>query len=797
MIQFTPVLRGLRRTPGQSFVAALVLTIATAGATTVFTVVQGLLMPPVSYGEPDRVAVVRPGNPPWELFERWRDEARLLDGVAAYTERAANLVEGGGAERLLVGHVTQDFFRTARVSPVLGRDFDQQDFRTRDGGTTLITHRLWRERYNASPSVIGRSIALDGQAFTIVGVLPKDFRSPTELRSGRNLSIEWGAQVVVPQTGDPRIPDPTRSDRRSRGLYVLVRLRSGVDIGSAQRELAAIAARLGTTFVRPGEWTLIPLPEDVTADLRTQMAILAAAVGLLLVVACVNAASLILGRSLARRREMATRAALGASRGALLRHTMVEATLLGLAGVGPGLLLGFLGTRAVAIAAGSSVAGLDELSMSPTVSVVGVSLAFGVSLAAGAIAGFRVSAANPVHAIQEAPTDAGNSLPATLLVATQVGTAVVVLVTAALLGTDLLRAAAVDLGFQPRGVVTADVSVSPARGLNQEALLGFFRVLQAKAAAIPGVTFVAVAGNPPGSLSTTVVNVEVRDREGGWIESSELAEVVDGPYFKALSVPVRQGRALEESDGVQSEPAIVVSAGCAQKHWGGVAESLNREIRFGRSVYRVVGIVNDVKIVASGRRDPCMLYFAYAQFPRPLNQMTLFIRSETGTSGIGPQVRAVVKELDPLQPVYNVMTLERIVFAPLARPRLVAAMVGVFSAFALAIAIVGVYGAMWCAVNGRRHEIGVRLALGGSPSQVRVLLIRQGLRGVALGIAVGLPVAQGLTYALASQLVAVRRGDWSTAVVVSMVVFDLAFLGCARPAVMASSASPIAALKRE
>jgi ABC-type antimicrobial peptide transport system permease subunit len=177
--------------------------------------------------------------------------------------------------------------------------------------------------------------------------------------------------------------------------------------------------------------------------------------------------------------------------------------------------------------------------------------------------------------------------------------------------------------------------------------------------------------------------------------------------------------------------------------------------------------------------------------------MTIFVRSAADAARIAPQIRAAVRQANPLQPAYNVMTLERIVFAPLARPRLVAAMVGVFGAFALIIAIVGVYGTMWCAVNARRPEIAVRLALGGSPTRVRAMLIGQGLKGVALGIAVGLPVAQGLTYALASQLVAVRHGDWSTATLVSLTVLGLGFLGCARPAIAATSASPIAALKRE
>jgi len=792
------ILRGLYRTPTQTTVAVLGLAVGVAGAVVVFGVVRALLVPPTSYGSPDRIAVIQPHNPPWQLFERLEADGQAFEAVAAYSERAVNFTGPGGAERLLLGEVTEAFLQTVDVRPALGRMFREDDFSVHGGGVALITDRLWRERFGASSSALGRSLLLDGRSYTVVGVLPRNFKSPTELRSGRGLSLEWGARLLVPMIDDPRIPDPTQSDRRWRGLYVLMRLHLGVGLARAQSDLMTISTRIELPPGRALRWIAVPLANYIAGDLPFQMAILGAAVGILMLVASINVANIVLARNVGRQRELATRVALGASRTSLLGGTVVETTLLAVAGGATGLGIAAAGLRAIAVFEGAVLPHVSEISIDPALATVGIGLALAMGLIAGGIASLRVSVVDPLAALRAETGTGGKSALATTLVAAQVASSVILLIAAARLAADLLTATRIDLGFKVDGVLTGDVSVTPLRYKTRQELRAFFQALLEKGSSIPGVRSIALSTNPPGGPTRTVVNLRLASgRHRGEQESDEMAEVIAGDYFTTVSIPIRVGRALNGQDQEHSDRVVAVSEACVRKHWGQNALALEEQVRFGGLAYRVVGVVGNVRLGVTGPMDPCVVYFPYGQFPRLPAQMTVLMLATHDRSGVVRRLREAVKELDPLQPVYNVVTLEQLLSAPLARQRLLVAMVGLFGTFAVLIATIGVYGVTSRFVNERTYEIAVRLAIGASPSAVRRMVIVDSMRAVSVGIATGVALGHPLMHGMASQLIAVRDVDWATDVWAGVAVLGLALISCVGPAFRATRVSPLIAIRRE
>lgn len=795
----TSLLRSLARARGYALVAIVSLALGIAGVTVVFSVVSALLLAPPPYAQAERLVLVEP-DPLWEVYEAWRADNVVFDAVAGYNERAANLSERGEPVRVLVGRVTPAFFEVTGVRPVVGRPFDGDEFQAGHELVVLVTDRLWRRRYAASPDVLGHTLTLDDRVYTIVGVLSPAFRAPTELASGRALAMDSGADLVVPLVGSPLARDPNATDRMYRGFKVVARLRDGVGLERAQADLAVIADRVPLRSPRlKRDYRLTRLTDYMAGDLPRQLAILAAAVGLLLVVACANVANLVLARGVSRRAELGTRMALGASRARLVRQTVSETLALGLAGGAVGIALAWAGTRVVAALGGLVLSRLDAVSIEPWVLACAVAVSLGTGLVVGVLPALQLSRFDPVTALKAASgfgvPSRRRTGPRALLVLVEVALSVVLLVGAALLGRSLLGLVQTNLGFRTTDTLTADVSLGRGQYAGPVEMSAFFRDLLDRAAALPGVESVALGSTVPAGPGVMTCNVEVvraRAEEAPAPSADPLAsfstcEIVAGDYFRALAVPLIAGRPLDDRDTAASRPVAVVSEAFARKHWGDTGPALGRELAIGRATFTIVGVAGDVREPGATSPPFPQVYFPYWQFSRPASQMTVFLHGRNAAALAGP-LTELVRSLNPNQPVYNVLTLERVVFAPLTRLRLIVIMIATFGALTVLVAAAGVYGTTSYAVMARMHEMGVRLALGCTPRRLFRLVVRDGMTVVLVGALVGLPLARAFTRFIASRLDGIGPADGPTYAATVALVALVGLAGSAVPAFRAMRA---------
>jgi putative ABC transport system permease protein len=796
----TLLIRRFGRTRGYAVVAVMSLALGIAGVTLVFSVVSALLLAPLPYMQPDRLVLVAP-HPLWEVYQAWQADNVVFDGMAGYNERAANLSGEGEPQRILIGRVTEGFLEVTGVQPIVGRPFLAGDFQSGHERVALITHRLWRRQYGGSSDVIGRPLSLDGRPFTIVGVLPPDFRPPTDLASGRDLSMAWGAAVLMPLVGNPLARDPNATDRMWRGFAVVARLRPDVTLARAQSDLAVIAGRVPLRSpILKREYTLISLTDYVAGELPKQLAILATAVGLLLFVACANVANLVLARGVSRRVELGTRVALGASRSHLIRQTIAETLALGVMGGAVGMGLAWAGVRLVAFLGGAMLSRLDAVALDLRVLAFSAVASIGTGIVVGLLPARQLSNVDPMMALRDAQ---GSWFPVrrrtlrSVLVAIEVALSLALLVGAGLLAKELARLVRVDLGFRTVDTLTADVSLSRAHYASPSALAAFFRDLLDRAAALPGVESVALGSTVPAgpTMVTTSVTVDhatvpgAADGSSDPLASSSLYETVAGDYFGTLSIPIEAGRAFDERDRAASQPVAIVSEAFARKYWTSPARAIGRRVLTGPVSFEVVGVAGDVSDPASSSPPRPLVYVPYEQDPAPSSQATVFLHGRNPAALAGP-LTAVVHSLDSDQPLFNVVTLEQVVFAPLIRLRLMAIMIATFGTLTILVAAAGVYGITSYAVTERTHEMGIRLALGSSPARLFRLVVRDSVRVVLLGAAVGVPAAGAFTRFVASRLEGVGRADVSTYAAMFTVVALVGLAGSAVPAFRAMRADP-------
>jgi putative ABC transport system permease protein len=781
-------------------VALASLALGVSGVTVVFSVVRALLLAPLPYAEPERLVLVQP-NPIWEVYQAWQADHVVFDAIGGYNERAANLSGAVEPQRILMGRVTDGFLQVAGVRPVIGRTLAAGDFEPGSEPVALITDRLWRRLYAASPDAVGRALTLDDRVYTIVGVLPPSFRAPTELVSARELSMAWGSAVLVPLVGSPLARDPNATDRMYRGLAVLARLRPGVTVERAQSDLGVIGDRVPLRSPRlKRDYALVRLPDYVAGDLPKQLAILAVAVGLLLIVACANVASLVLAHGMSREADVGMRVALGASRARLVRQALGEALALGLAGGAIGVVMAWAGTRLIAALGAPILSRLDSVSIDPLVLVFAVVGSIGTGLAVGILPALKVSTLDPVSALKARRGFGSRSRrglgPRWLLVPIEVALSLILLVGAALLGREFVRLVRTDLGFRTADTLTADLSLSRTQYAGPEAAGAFFRDVLERASVLPGVESAALGSTVPAGPGVTTCNVEV-DRatpatigpQADPLDSFSRCEVVAGDYFRTLAIPIIAGRPLDRRDHATSQPVVVVSDAFARKHWGGAEDAPGREVRFGRPTFTVVGVAGDVRDPGSASPPFPAVYFPYEQFPGPSAQMTVFLHGRNPAALAGP-LTELVRSLNPNQPLFNVLTLDRVVFSPLARLRLIVIMIAVFGGVTVLVAAAGVYGTTSYDVSERMHEMGIRLALGSSPQRLFRLIVRDGMTVVLIGAVLGLPLARAFTRLLASQLEGIGRPDASTYAAMFVLVVLVGLAGTAVPASRSMRADP-------
>jgi putative ABC transport system permease protein len=794
--------RGFRRSPAFAFTAALMLAVGIGANTAIFSIVNSVLLKPLPYAEPDRLAMVWERNYPRDRrqnvvapanYRDWLAEQKSFATMSLISDTRRNLVGAGDPEEIRVQAVSGSFFGMLGARPHSGRLLAPDDEKPASAPVVVIGHGLWERKFGARPDMIGKTIDLSGAAYQVVGILPAGFQT-----LGTPVDA-WGIITLNPSV-DYRA-------RSGRSLRVIGKLAPGVSVEQAQSEFSAMAQRLEQRYPDFNKgWgvTIVPLAEQFAAPVRRSLMVLLAAVGLVLLIACANIANLQLSRSAARERDMSVRAALGASRTRLMAQSLTESLALSLIGGAAGIALSFWLTALLKKFAPSSVPRLEAVSVDPAALSFALAATLLTALLFGAVPAMQSARAALADSLKEGGrgsvgSNRGNRLRGLFVVA-EVALSLVLLVGAGLLIESFVRLERVDPGFDPENVLTVTVTRTSSASAPPNAYPAFFAQLNESVRALPGVasassvTFLPFSG--PGAATGFQI---VGDPESAAGQRPVCDVRVAQPgYFETMRIPLRRGRLLEEADNRRDAPRkFVVNEAMARLHFRDrdpVGARL--VVQMGDDVPgEIVGVVGDARYAALDGIVRPMVYYPHAHLPFPV--MTLVVRTHKEPTALAAAVVGAVRSLDPRQPVSDVRTMNEWIASSTAQPRFNTALLGVFSALALALAIVGIYGVMSYAVTQRSHEIGVRLALGATPGEVRGMILRRGLQLAAMGVAIGLAAALASSRILSGLLFEIQPGNATTYVAVGMIWMGVAVAASWIPARRATKIDPIQALRYE
>ncbi|HLY41451.1 MAG TPA: ABC transporter permease [Terracidiphilus sp.] len=798
-------LRTLARSPGFTATAILTLALGIGANTAVFSVVDGVVLKPLPYPEPDRLVLLwesRPHTPQLDIsipdFLDWESANRSFAGMAAMDWRSYDLTGPGAAAHVDGMQVTSGFFKTLGIRMVVGRDFMAADDQEHAAPTVIISDRLWRDRFAASSQTAGKALLLDGTAYTVVGVLPPGFRFYTD------------ADVYTPLAHEAPRP---YSDRTIHGFIGIGRLNPGVTVPEARSELGVIQDHLDQLYAAQDRnlgVRLEPLKKQLVGDAQSTLLLLFGAVGVVLLIACANMANLLLARSAARAQEFAVRSALGAKRSRLIRQLLTESAVLALAG-------GVVGTGIARLCYSSIVAklpvGLPFEGTGLNLPILGFVLA--ASLLVGILFGFA-------PALSAAKVDSQDALRAGrrgatrsdfraqgVLVVVQVALTLVLLAGSGLLLRTIRNLWNINPGFDPHHVIAFKVGIAPRLIASHGAPAALEEAVE-RIRQVPGIE---------AADFTNIVPLNGDDNGGPfWLGTTPPASPQDAPhalyfwtgpdYLKTMGIPLLQGRFFTAADTLKSEPVIVIDSALARAYFPGMSP-IGRTITVAHwGPARVIGVVGHVRhygLDDSRPYNPSQIYISLFQLNNVLlsnlaDYMILIVRTPIPPGMVMPQVKQAIDSLSPDQPVYKVQTAEEVVTQSMSARRFPMMLLAAFAALALSLACVGIYGVLAYSVARRVREIGIRMALGAEKRAILCLIIGQGLRMVALGLFIGIAVALALTRFVSSfshLLYGVGTADPATFVAVSGLLVAVAIGACWIPARRAMGVEPTSALRAE
>ena len=793
-------LRGLLRTPGFTATAALTLALGIGANTAIFSVISGVLLRPLPYRSASELVFVWstseafPREPltPGRLVD-FREQMTSFSAFAGISHVPFNIVGSGDPERVPGSSVSSSFFDVLGVSPLLGDTFHTN---TADDRAVVLSHRLWSTRFGSDRGIVGRTITLNGTARTVAGVMPPSFEWPAVTATPGNFD---GPQLWVPGTSRdiPRMPIDREGDlaaNRDAGyLRAVARLRQGVTIEQAAREARLVSERLARQYPNQDGGrgaTVIPLREQFVGHVRKPMLVLLAAVAFVLAIACANIASLLLGRSAARRREIAVRLALGASRSRLVRQLLTESTLLAAGSALIGLVFAWWISRWLAAL---STPGLERVNVvidAPVLIFTAI-----VALVTGIVCGIAPAWHVSTGALTIDLGDGGTRGTAgrrtgrarDVLVIAEIAVALVLLVGAGLMLRSFHELSHVETGIHTDNLLTFDMFLSGERAQLQARQVAFYDDALRLIGALPGVSDAGAAVTLP---------IGGDDFAAGFaIEGAPLAppgqepragyQVVTPRYFRTMGIPILAGRDFAASDTRDTQPVVLVNRTFARQQWRD-ADPIGKRLRIGRDGrwMTVVGVVGDIRHLGPATPPRPEFYQPHSQRSFPF--MAFVVRTAGPPQHLVPAIRSAVTSLDPAQPISGVNTMEDHIARSLARPKILSTLIASFGALALILAVVGIYGVMAYAVSQRTQEIAIRTALGASPGEVVRLVLRKAALLSAVGIGCGLALTVAATRALAGLLFEVTPTDPSTyAAVVTLLAF-VALLAAAIPAVRAA-----------
>ena len=796
-------IRMLYKNRGFTSVALLALALGIGANTAIFSVVNSVLLRPLPFRDPQRLIMIwenyqQRGGPEREWaspadFRDFRDQAQSFEHVAALVGWGPTLTGQGEPEDLQGAGVSHDTFAMLGVDPVLGRGFKPDEDQPGAERVAVLSHQLWQRRFGADPSIVGNSVTLSGESFTVIGVMP------------RGLSFPILNNTDIWRTIGPLLAANPGCDRDCVILRVMAKLKPGVQIESARAEVSAIALQNAERFPESNKGvgaTLVPLHEQLVGDVRPAMLVLLGAVGLVLLIACANVANLLLARAAAREKEVAIRAALGASRARLIRQHLTESIVLAVIGGAIGLLIAFWMVDLLVSFAPTGTPRIEEVAIDPIVLAFTSGIAVLTGVAFGLAPALLASRTNFNSALKEGGRDTSTTSRGarvrSALVVSEVALALMLLIGAGLLIKSFVNLQRVDPGFNPKNVLRVDITIPRTRYPERNQSASFYKQLLDRIAAMPGVEYAGAVSTLPLSGGGTDGNFAIEGQPPAEPDRQPVAwyASISPDYFRAMGIRLLKGRELTELDSADAPKVVMISETMARRYFPD-EEAVGKRLLFGggSDLREIVGVVSDVKFFGLNVDSRPSMYFAHAQ--NPARRMSLVVRTQGNPLTLATAIRTQVSAVDRDLAVSNVMPMEQLVGTSLAEPRFVLLLLGAFAGVAMVLSAIGVYGVVSYSVSQRSHEIGVRVALGAQMSDVLKLVVGQGMTLVLGGVGLGLIAAFAMTRVMESLLFGVSATDVTTFASTALILAGVALGACLVPARRAAKVDPMESLRCE
>jgi putative ABC transport system permease protein len=795
-------IRRLSKNVGFTAVAVLALALGIGANTAIFSVVNSILLHPLAYKDPQQLVTITHSyanlsgasvSPPG--FADYRDQSQSFEAVAALLDFDYNLTEMGEPEQLRGHRVSPSFFTALGVAPLLGNTFVAEQDQPGHHRVVAFSYKLWQRRFAGDPDIVGKTVKLNGQNYEVAAVMPASF--------------EWGKdELWSPLALAPSNFAPT--NRGSEFLDVIARLKPGVTIGQAQAEMDTIANSIRQAnpgfYPEEANWRVgvKSLTDEVVGDIRPVLVVLLIAVGFVLLIACANVANLLLARATARQKEIAIRQALGARRSRLIRQLLTESLLLALVSGGAGLLLALWSVDLIVRLNESNIPRASEVGVDGRVMVFTLIVSMLTAVLFGLFPALQTSKADLQAALKEGGrgSTAGSPHVRRALVVAEVALALILLIGAGLMIKSFIRLQNVDPGFDPKNVLTAEVSLPAFKYREKAQISSFFRQVIEQIKNSPGVESVgAITGLPlTGSGWSGSFNIEGQAVAPGQAEPHSALRAITPGYFEAMKIRLIAGRFFDERDEAGSKLVVIIDQTLAE-HYFPNQDPVGKRVEFGmggpngpawREVVGVVGRVRHKRLDAEVKDH---IYFPQAQNPQSI--MSLVVRTSTDPEGATSTIRSAVASVDKDQPIHRVTTMEQVRSDSVSSKRLTMLLLAIFAGVALILAAVGIYGVMSYTVTERTHEIGIRMALGAKAADVLRLVIGQGMALALAGVAIGIGAALLLTRFMQTLLFGVTATDATTFMLISLLLAGVALLACYLPARRATRVDPMVALRYE
>ena len=804
-------IRMLRGNAGFSAVALMTLALGIGANSAVFSVIDGILLRPLGYKDPSRLVVLNHNYPKLDLkasvsavgFNYYRERAESFENMAAFQPWPANLTEAGEPERLQGLRVTADFFPTLGIDIDRGRGILSEENQLGRDKVVVLGDGLWRRRFGADTNIIGKTLALNGEGYVVVGIAPPGFQFGREMGQPSEL---WAPIAFTPNQLDPRA-------WRNESLSVIARLKPSVGIDRAQAEMDTIAASVRQQYFKGGDaedassWNLLlrSVNEVVVGDVRPALLVLLGAVCLVLLIACANVANLLLARGAARQKEIAIRTALGAGRSRVIRQLLSEAAVLALVGGCLGLLLGYWGLKLLLSLNQGNIPRVEEITLDWR--VLGFTLL--ISLVTGVLFGLA-PALQSSKGLHETLKEGGRSGRATgrrgirnVLVAGEVALALVLLILAGLFIRSFAKLQDVNPGFRPDGLLTLQIALPQYKYQKPEQIDGFFQQVLERTSALSGVESAGVCSSLPMSGDRSSASFDIEGRVTAPDEMMPWGNIwyAGSSYFKTMGIPLMSGRFFDDRDNRESPPVALIDETMSRKYWpdqnpiGKRIDTGDRDEQKHTLWREVVGVVGHVKHKGLEGVSPVQYYLPHRQ--APIRRMFVVVRTAGDPASLGSSVRAIIRSVDNALPVFKVTTMERIVAESAAQRRFSTTLLAVFAAVAISLAAVGLYGVMAYSVAQQTHDIGVRMALGASRRKVLGTVVGQGVLISIAGVAVGLAGALALSHLISGLLFAVGATDPLVFTLTPLLLGAEGLVACLVPALRATRVDPLIALRYE